>query len=146
MIVFIIYSVNFFKNRTHSTKFHNKTGSALSIDYSVVQGSVLGPSSFIINASSLKPVHPLNKMIKFANDTYLVIPSSNSNSLQLELDSLSEWAKLSNLSLNLNKSHELIIHNKYNKKTPPSLHPSLQRNFHFEPLFLPLFCFFSVCC
>ena len=67
----------------------------------MVQGSVLGPSSFIINASSLKPVHPLNKMIKFADDTYLVIPSSNSNSLQLELDSLSEWAKLSNLSFNL---------------------------------------------
>ena len=87
----------------------------------------MGPSSFIINASSLKPVHPLNKMIKFADDTYLVIPSSNSNSLQLELDSLSEWAKLSKLSLNLNKSYELIIHNNYNKITPPSLHPSLQR-------------------
>ena len=93
----------------------------------MVQGSVLGPSSFIINASSLKPVHPLNKMIKFADDTYLVIPSSNRNSLQLELDSLSEWAKLSNLSLNLKKSYELIIHNNYNKITPPSLHPSLQR-------------------
>ena len=93
----------------------------------MVQGSVLGPSSFINNASSLKPVHPLNKMIKFADDTHLVIPSSNSNSMQLELDSLSEWAKLSNLSLNLNKSYELIIHNNYNKITPPSLHPSLQR-------------------
>ena len=54
------------------------------------QGSVLSPSSFIHNASSHKPVHPLDKMIKFADDTYLVIPSSNSNSLQLELDSLSE--------------------------------------------------------
>ena len=91
----------------------------------MVQGSVLGPSSFIINASSLKPVHPLNKMIKFADDTYLVIPSSNSNSLQL--DSLSEWAKLSNLSLNLKKSYKLIINNNYNEITPPSLHPSLQR-------------------
>ena len=109
---------SFLKNRTHSTKFLNKTSSALSTNSSVVQSSVLGPSSFIINASSLKPVHPLNKMIKFADDTYLVIPSSNSNSLQLELDSLSEWAKLSNLSLNLKKSYELIIHNNYNKITP----------------------------
>ena len=90
--------ISFFLNRTHSTKFLNKTSSALSINSSVVQGSVLGPSSFIINPSSLKPVHLLNKMIKFADDNYLVIPSSNSNSLQLELDSLTEWAKLSNLS------------------------------------------------
>ena len=66
-------------------------------------------------------------MIKFADDIYLVIPSSNSNSLQLELDSLSEWAKLSNLSLNLKKYYELIRHINYNKITPPTLHPSLQR-------------------
>ena len=119
--------ISFFENRTHYTKFLSKTSSALSINSSVVQGSVLGPSSFIINASSLKPVHPLNKMIKFADDTYLVIPSSNSNSLQLELDSLSEWAKISNLPINLKKSYELIIRNNYNKITPPCLHPSLQR-------------------
>ena len=87
----------------------------------------MGPSSFINNASSLKPVHPLNKKMMFADETYLVIPSSYSNSLQLELDSLSEWAKLSYLSLNFKKSFELIIHNNYNKITPPSLHPSLQR-------------------
>ena len=75
----------------------------------MVQGLVLGQSSFIINASSHKPVHSLNEMIKFADDTYLVIPSSYSNSLQLELDSLSEWAKLSNLSLNLKKYYALCI-------------------------------------
>ena len=45
--------IPFFKNRTHSTTFLSKTSSALSINSSVVQGSVLGPSSFIINATSL---------------------------------------------------------------------------------------------
>ena len=90
----------------------------------------MGPSSFIINASSLKPVHPLNKMIKFADDIYIVIPSSNSNYLQLELDSLSEWAKLSNLSLDLKQSYELIIHNNYNKIIPIRLLPSLSWESH----------------
>ena len=82
--------ISIFLNRTHSTKFLNRTSRALSINFSGVQGSVTDPSSFIINANSLKPVHALNKMIKLADDTYLVIPSSYSNSLQLELDSLSE--------------------------------------------------------
>ena len=45
-------------------------------------------------------------------------------SMQLELDSLAEWAKLSNLFLNLKKSYELIIQNNYNKIPPPSLHSS----------------------
>ena len=43
--------ISFFKNRNHSTKFFNRTSSALSINSSVVQGSVLGPSSFFIKAS-----------------------------------------------------------------------------------------------
>ena len=76
-------------------------------------------------------------MIKFADDTYLVIPSSNINSLQLELDSLSEWAKLSKFSLNLKKSYELIIHSNYNKITPPCLYPSLQRTSSFTILGVP---------
>ena len=50
--------ISFFKNRKHSTKFLNKTSSALPINSSVVQGFVLSPSSFILNASSLKPVIP----------------------------------------------------------------------------------------
>ena len=127
MIVFIIYSFHLKKIEPILQNFLNKTSSALSINSSVVQGSVLGPSSFLINAFSLKSVHPLNEMIKFADDTYLVILASNSNSLQLELNPSPEWTKLSNLSSNLNKFYELIIHNNYNKISPPSLHPSLQR-------------------
>ena len=93
----------------------------------MVQGSAFGPSSSIVKASSLKLVHPFNKTIKVADDTYFFIPSSDSNSLQLELDSLSEWPKLSHLSLNLEKFFKVIIHNNYNKITAPSLHPSFQR-------------------
>ena len=47
--------------------------------------------------------------------------------MQLELAFYLNWLKLGNLLLNLKKSYELIIHNDYNKLTPLSLHPSLQR-------------------
>jgi len=88
---------------------------------------VLGPSTFIINASTLQPKHFLNKIVKFADDTYLVIPSSNTNTIQSELDSLSTWAKFSNLSLNLKKSFELIVHNNHKHITSPTEHPSIHR-------------------
>ena len=91
------------------------------------RGSVMSPSFFIIKASSFKPVHPFNKMSKFSDDTYFVTPLSNSNLLQAELDSLTEWANLRNISLNLERFPELIIHNNYNKITSTSHHPSLQR-------------------
>ena len=45
--------ISFLKNKNHSTELLNRTSSALFINSSVVQGSVLGPSSFYIYASSL---------------------------------------------------------------------------------------------
>ena len=119
--------ISFLSNRSHSTIHNNKLSSILPINSSVVQGSVLGPSTFIINASTLKPKHQQNNIVKFADDTYLIIPSSNANTIQSELDSLSTWAKLSNLSLNLNKSFELIVHNNHKPIIPPSEHPSIHR-------------------
>ena len=80
MIVFTIYSFHLLKIEHILPKFFNRTSSALSINSSVVQGLVLVPLFFIINAFLLKPVRPLNEMIKFADDTYLVVPSSNNNS------------------------------------------------------------------
>ena len=43
--------------KTHSTKFLNKTSSALAVTSSMVQDGVLDPSSFVINASLLEPLH-----------------------------------------------------------------------------------------
>ena len=67
--------------------------------------------------------------IVFSNEidkTYLVIPSSYSNSLQLELI-YSQCAKLSYLSLNLKVFFGLTLHNNFTKMTLPCFHPSLQR-------------------
>ena len=55
--------LSFLNNRTHSTLYNNKYSSILPINFRVVQGSVLGPSTFIINTSTLKPQHHLNNKI-----------------------------------------------------------------------------------
>ena len=51
--------------------------------------------------------HDLNK---YADDTYLIVPSSHSHTIVQELDHVSEWAAENNLKLNSSKSVELIIH------------------------------------
>jgi hypothetical protein len=47
------------------------------ITASLIQGSSIGPSSYVVNAADLKAVTKGNEMTKFADDTYIIIPASN---------------------------------------------------------------------
>jgi hypothetical protein len=75
----------------------------------VVQGSSVGPSAFIITASDLHPVTIGNEMKKYADDMYVIIPASNNDSCQLEIDNVSNWAAANNLQINKSKSEEIIF-------------------------------------
>ena len=52
---------------------------------------------------------PLLKHSKFADDTYLVIPASNVDSRVTEIDNIETWARTNNLTLNRNKSKEIVF-------------------------------------
>ena len=56
-----------------------------SINASVVQGSAIGLFCFIASASGLRYKCNGNEMGKYADDCYLIIPASNSSSIQIEL-------------------------------------------------------------
>ena len=58
----------------------------------VVQGSAIGPFCFIASASGLRPKCNGNEMGKYADDCYLIIPASNSSSIQIELANVNSWA------------------------------------------------------
>ena len=92
----------------------------LAINSSIIQGSGLGPVLFVINAHDLHPIYPTNLMFKYADDTYLIIPSNNSHLISEELARVSEWAGEHNLRLNVEKSVEVIVHQpqKRNLKFP----------------------------
>ena len=76
---------------------------------SVIHGSSLGPASFIVTAADLRPLQPGNVIVKFAEDTYLVRPASNSDSCPSELKHIQRWALANNLKLNRSKSQEIIF-------------------------------------
>ena len=69
----------------------------------------LGPACYIVAASDLQASHTRNVIIKFADDTYLIVPAANSATCQDELDRVRQWAADNNLQLNLKKSKELLI-------------------------------------
>ena len=79
------------------------------IKTSVIQGSGVGPSSYIITAGDLHPITPGNRLFKFADDIYLVVPEANTNTRTLEIAHIQAWAATNNLALNRSKSEEMII-------------------------------------
>src|SRR6218665_69458 len=89
------------------------------INASIVQGSVVGPGSYVIVASDLKPIHRNNKMMKYVDDTYLLVASRYTNTAQEEFDNISQWAERNNLKLNASKTKELIVFRRRSKALGP---------------------------
>ena len=48
-----------------------------SIPASIIQGSANGPASYVVNGSDLHTVSDGNDLLKYADDTYLIIPAVN---------------------------------------------------------------------
>ena len=67
-------------------------------------------------------------MAKYADDTYLLVPSINTDSILAEVEHISRWALHNNLSLNAGKSQELMMTKPRAKKhTMPALTPGIAR-------------------
>ena len=98
--------VNYLEQRNHCTKFNGETSPKTDMNASVVQGPGIGPSCYVIGAFDLRANNILNIILKYPDDSYLIIPSNN------------------NLKLNTSKTKELIIHRpKATHPDPPSTHP-----------------------
>ena len=108
--------------RVHCTKFCGIISSYKSINASFVQGSGLGPSNFLITISGLKALHVGNRLFKYADDCYLVIPASGISTTESELANIEQWSKSCNLRLNTSKSCEIILtrpHDRTDVTIPP---------------------------
>ena len=112
----------FFEQHFHCTRYAGKCSTVAAVKTSVIQGSGLGPASFIITAADLHPTTPGNCIFKFADDMYLVVPAANASSRLGEVSHVEAWASRINLRLNRTKSKELIF---IQEKCGQSSHPPL---------------------
>ena len=92
------------------------------ITASIIQGSAIGPVSYVVTASDLYSVTPGNSLLKYADDTYVIIPATNIKSCPAEITNIKKWACNNNLRLNTSKSLEIIFVNPRSriKATVPS--------------------------
>jgi hypothetical protein len=101
--------VDYFRGHSHSTVYRDQTSTLKSINASIIQGSGIGPVSYVVNASDLGPMTTGNHLVKFADDTYLIVPASNVDSRSAELNNIEAWAQKNNLTLNRSKSKETLF-------------------------------------
>ena len=119
---------NFFLGRGHITKYAKAISDRESISASVIQGSALGPSCFIIYASDLKATTPGNIILKYADDSYLFVPSRNSGTITLEMNHIATWALNNGLKLNSAKTQELLVTRKnFSRSLVPIPLPNITR-------------------
>jgi len=81
----------------------------ISITASIVQGSAVGPASYVVNAADLTTVSSTNHLVKYAVDTYLIITARNIGTPADELDHIEQWSAVNNLTLNRRKSTEIVF-------------------------------------
>ena len=110
--------LNFFTQHRQRTKFQGELSRESTVNCGVIQGSALGPIMFTILASDLQPMCPGNKIIKYADDTDLIIPRENISKTAEELNHINEWSKENNLNLNHKKSKEIIFKRPRCKEEP----------------------------
>jgi len=79
-----------------------------SITASIIQGSGVGPATYIVTAGDLRLLNTDNTFITFVDDTYLVIPAAKVSTEAAEVNSIVAWAAENNLRTNqsLRKSEQ----------------------------------------
>ena len=70
---------------------------------SVIQGLVIGPIAYAVVAyavvaSDLSPIYDGNVLIKYADDTYLIVPPFNIHTCLEEIAKINTWANSNNLT------------------------------------------------
>jgi len=114
---------NYLEGHCHCTRFNRQTSDVLEVNASIIQGSAIGPALYVVNAADMHTVTPGNSLglMKYADDTYLVIPVGNVDNRDKVSANIDAWAKVNNLTLNASKSVEIVFQDsrKWHCAAPP---------------------------
>ena len=100
---------SFLTGRGQQCKLNGVLSSVKGIGLSIVQGSGIGPSLYVIMKSDLHTISVLNNIFKYADDTTLLVPENTDTALDVEFNHIKSWADTNRLTLNLDKTKELVF-------------------------------------
>ena len=104
---------NYLENRQQLVLYNKFSSGFLNLEYSVPQGSILGPLLFNIYINDVAESTKNLSTILFADDSCMYFSHNDINSLfniaNEDLKNVENWLKLNRLTLNLNKSHYILF-------------------------------------
>ena len=98
-----------FEEHHHCTRYAGHCSSLAEVKANVIQGSGLGPVSYLVTAADPYPVTAGNRIFKYADDTFIVVPAANTGLRLQEISYIQQWAEDNNLRLNCSKSKEIVF-------------------------------------
>lgn len=102
--------LNFFSERSQVVRLGTQLSSTVTLSTGMPQGCVLSPILYSLFTHDCAPASSDN-IVKFADDTTVIglITNNNESAYRGEIENLVSWCSRNNLTLNSEKTKELII-------------------------------------
>lgn len=103
--------LDFLTGRPQSVRIGNSISSTTTLSTGAPQGCVLSPLLFTLLTHDCVAMHSSNHIIKFADDTTVVglISKNDESAYREEVKQLTDWCRVNNLSLNVDKTKEMVV-------------------------------------
>ncbi|KAI5606429.1 gastrula zinc finger protein XlCGF28.1-like [Silurus asotus] len=103
--------LDFLTERRQSIRIGNSISNTTTLSTGAPQGCVLSPLLFTLLTHDCVAMHSSNHIIKFADDTTVVglISKNDESAYREEVQQLTAWCGANNLSLNVDKTKEMIV-------------------------------------
>ncbi|KAI5102839.1 gastrula zinc finger protein XlCGF28.1-like [Silurus meridionalis] len=103
--------LDFLTGRPQAVRIGNSISSTTTLSTGAPQGCVLSPLLFTLLTHDCAPTHSSNHIIKFADDTTVVglISRNDESAYREEVKRLTAWCGANNLSLNVDKTKEMVV-------------------------------------
>ncbi|CDQ86081.1 unnamed protein product [Oncorhynchus mykiss] len=116
--------LEFLTGRTQVVRVGNNISTLLILNTGAPQGCVLSPLLYSLFTHDCVAMHASNSIIKFADNTTVVglITNNDETAYREEVRALGVWCQENNLTLNVNKTKEMIVDFRKQQREQPPIH------------------------
>ncbi|KAI4888037.1 hypothetical protein NFI96_004468 [Prochilodus magdalenae] len=116
--------LDFLTGRPQSVRIGRNTSSTTTLSTGAPQGCVLSPLLFTLPTHDCAAMHSSNHIIKFVDDMTVVglINKNDESAYREEVQRLTDWCRTNNLSLNVDKTKDMVVDFRRTRRDHSPLH------------------------